>query len=275
MSDFKGGQGKESIAGHFCPKIFQKTVGHLFFLETPGPFSFVVVLLRSCDENALVAKDCGHILFFLFTKNIWVFGDYSGAKISRLIFIVFRIIFCLSDNIFLKMSEYGFDEFLRVTKPIKSTANTCSFDHELRTEISCDISIIPEESEPLTKKAKLAENQLRNILPIPIKSEKPYKNTRLAGSRLTKVTLNQRKFPTFHIADNDEVYVYHRSFNTKYTIVGICSVKNCDAKCKIIPNEILLVSKDPKRRRLKLNICHESIQDLRFEHKFISEFNSY
>ena len=122
-------------------------------------------------------------------------------------------------------------------------------DHELINGISCDISIITKESEPPKKKKKLIEKP--NNSPTTTESGKLHENTRLADSRLTKVTLKNRKFPTFHIAEKDKVYVYKRSFNTKNSIVGICSVDNCDARCKIIPNEILLISKDPNGRRLQ------------------------
>ena len=94
--------------------------------------------------------------------------------------------------------------------------------------------------------------------------------------------MNNRKFPTFHIAEKDKVYVYQRSF-TKNSIVGICSVDNCDARCKImneiarieIANEILLISKDPNRRRLQLDNNHEGILDIRFGLNFNRKLNFY
>jgi hypothetical protein len=43
-----------------------------------------------------------------------------------------------------------------------------------------------------------------NNSPTPTESGKLHENTRLPDSRLTKVTLNNRKFSTFHIAENDK-----------------------------------------------------------------------
>ena len=86
------------------------------------------------------------------------------------------------------MSDYEFDEFSRITKPINSMPNKCSSHDELINEISCDILTLPKESEPPKRKKKLIENP--NNSRTPTESGKIHENTRLVDNRLTKVTLN-------------------------------------------------------------------------------------
>ena len=113
-------------------------------------------------KNALFATFCGAYFCCFYapeklrkTVFLLIFAGQNFLVVkflrilSRLKLVVFRFYFCSTDNIILKMSD---NDFLRITKPINSTPNKCSFDHELINEIFCDISMIPKESEPPKKK---------------------------------------------------------------------------------------------------------------------------
>ena len=86
-----------------------------------------------------------------------------------------------------------FDEFLAHTNPMCSTGINCSFD---QSDPKCDISAI----EPSQKKSRISEFLLQTV------------------------TLSEKKYPFFHIEENNKLYVYKRDYNTKFAIVGCCLV---------------------------------------------------
>jgi hypothetical protein len=86
-----------------------------------------------------------------------------------------------------------FDEFSSHTNPMCGTGINCSFD---QSDPKCDISAI----EPSQKKSRISEFLLQTV------------------------TLSEKKYPFFHIEENNKLYVYKRDYNTKFAIVGCCLV---------------------------------------------------
>ena len=74
------------------------------------------------------------------------------------------------------------------------------------------------------------------------------KRIKIFNKFIQQISLSEKQMPFFHIQIDDKVFVYGINFTTKYTLVCTCLADNCSAKCKITPNEEILVCKDPNRR---------------------------